>query len=241
MQPLRVALGFLTVLPVRPQETPPPRVWGRALSAFPLVGALVGGAVASVRGVALAWGIPPALAAALALTTGVLLTGGLHLDGLMDAADGLLGGATPEQRLTIMRDERVGAFGALAGLLALLLKFAALQSAPPAGIVLAGVWSRTVMALAVVGFPYARATGLGAWWKRHARRRDAGLAAGLAGGLSLAAGWPGVLGGLLVTLTAWATARWALRRVPGLTGDLYGALGELSETLALVLWAGLAV
>ncbi len=236
MQALRLALGFLTVIPAMPREEVPPARWGAALGMFPLVGALIGGAVLAVRAGALVVGFSPALAAALALTAGTMLTGGLHLDGLMDAADGLLGGATPEQRLTIMRDERVGAFGVLAGGLTLLLKFAALQHAAPEGVVLAAVWGRAVMAVAVVGFPYARPTGLGAWWKQHARPRHAWAAVGVAGLLTLAAGWKGLLAGLAVACLAWGTARWMLRRVPGLTGDLYGALGELSETLALILW-----
>ena len=233
----RLALCFLTVLPVMPREEGPAQAWGRALALFPLVGAVVGGGVLAVRQAALALGTTPALASALAVAAGVLLTGGLHLDGLMDAADGLLGGATPEARLTIMRDERVGAFGALAGMVALLLKFAALPSVPPWGVVLAAVWSRTLMALAVVAYPYARPTGLGAWWKAHARPHHGGLAVALAGALTLAAGLRSAVIGGLVALGGVLLTRWMLRRVPGLTGDLYGALGELTETLALVLWA----
>lgn len=237
IQAFRLALGFLTVLPLMWRGTIPERRWGHALAAFPLVGALLGGVTLGVRQGAWLLGLSPALAAALAVAASVLLTGGLHLDGLMDAADGLLGGNTPEQRLTIMHDERVGAFGALAGMVVLLLKFAALQSAAPWGIVLAATWSRTVMALSVVLAPSARPSGLGAWWKTHARPHHAWMAGGLAGALSLAAGWWGIATGLLAALFAWGMVRWMLRRVPGLTGDLYGALGELSETLMLLLWA----
>lgn len=237
MQPFRLALGFLTILPLTPHGEVPGRGWGNALVAFPVVGALLGSVTLVIRHGALLLGLSPALAAALAVVVSTLLTGGLHLDGLMDAADGLLGGATPEQRLAIMRDERVGAFGALAGMTVLLLKFAALQSTAPWGIVLASTWSRTVMALAIVSTPSARPNGLGAWWKKHARPRHAWLAGGLACALTLVAGLRGAATGLSAALFAWGLTRWMLRRVPGLTGDLYGALGELVETLTLLLWA----
>ncbi len=237
LRSLRWAFGLLTVLPLVPRDAPRPGEIGRALAAFPLVGAVVGGGVAGLRALAASLGATPAVAAAVALSAWVLLTGGLHLDGLMDAVDGLLGGRTPAQRLAIMRDERVGAFGALAGMLLLLLKFTALLSAPPPGVVLAAVLGRAVMAVAVAAFPAGRPEGLGAWWKRQATPRYAALAA-IGGALpALLSGPRGWLALVAATGALMLGSRFALRRLPGLTGDLYGALCEGAELAALLAWS----
>ncbi len=233
-------MRFLTVVPWGRWDDTQPEDLGCAAMLFPWVGALLGLAVAGARQGILALGGSPALAAALALTLWVLLTGGLHLDGLMDAADGLLGGTTAAQRLEIMRDERVGAFGALAAMLVLLVKYVALQTAPLPAVVYAPVLGRWTLTVAMAAFPYARPQGLGRMWFTQVGWKTAGVASLTVAWMAWALAWPGawlVWGS--AALLAWLLALWALRRVPGLTGDLYGALAELTETVALVLsiWA----
>ncbi len=235
------AVRFLTVLPWGRWEAAAPEDLGCAAALFPLVGALVGLGVIGTRAAAFALGASPALAAALALVAWVALTGGLHLDGLMDAADGLLGGQAPAQRLEIMRDERVGAFGVLAAGLILLIKYAALQTAPGAAVVLAAATGRWALTTAMAHFPYARPHGLGGMWHEQVTRLSWWAAS--AATLAVATLWPEArLWAAMVAgaLTGWLTARWASRRIPGLTGDVYGALAELTESATLVAAALLA-
>ena len=125
------ALHFLTTIPLLPQRPYSHAEFGRAVGFFPLVGLLIGGILAGLNAL-LKLAFPPAVAAALTLTAWVALTGALHLDGLLDSLDGLLGGHDAATRLEIMKDERVGAFGFAGGVLLLLVKFAALNDLPAA-------------------------------------------------------------------------------------------------------------
>ena len=127
--PPLAALQFLTIVPPIVRRPFTADEMGRAVGFFPLVGALLGGALA-----ALDWGLiqvlPQEVAAALILAAWVYATGALHLDGFLDACDGLFGGHTPEARLHIMRDERIGAFAMAGGGLLLIVKYAVLAHSP---------------------------------------------------------------------------------------------------------------
>lgn len=239
---LLAAFQFLTIAPALVRRAFTAQELGRAVGFFPLVGLALGGALS---GLALVLGLifPPGVVAALVLAAWVILTRALHLDGFMDACDGLFGGFTPERRLEIMRDSRVGAFGMAGGALVLIAQFAAIQAALawPLALLVAPVLGRWVMSLAVVLLPYARAEGLGRTMKDNARWPQAVLATVTALAAAwLALGWAGLaalaLAALVLTLGAWL----ALRRIPGLTGDLYGALGIAIELAVLLLLTGLA-
>ncbi len=228
------AVRFLTVLPWGRWAADATPDLGAAAVLFPLVGLLLGAVMAAVRAAALALGSTPCLAAALSLTGGIALTGGLHLDGLMDAADGLLGSHPPKRRLEIMHDARAGAFGVVAVITLLLLKLTALQTAPWQAVVFAPAMGRWGAALAMAAFPYARSGGLGRMWYDAVGFKQALLVTGLVAALLAAAGWWPAWGlWAWATLLGWAGARWALRRIPGLTGDVYGALIESLETIIL--------
>jgi adenosylcobinamide-GDP ribazoletransferase len=159
-----LAWSLLTVVPM-PSVDAAPRALARAAAFFPLVGAVLGAAVGGL-GLLLAPLLPPAPTVALQLAAVALLTGALHLDGLMDTADGVLGGRTTERRLEIMRDSRVGAFGVAAAGLLLLAQFSCLVELSPLprliALVLALALGRWAMALALGAFPSARSDGLGA-------------------------------------------------------------------------------
>jgi adenosylcobinamide-GDP ribazoletransferase len=237
--PFLAALQFLTIAPplVRRPFTPPEM--GRAVGYFPLVGVLLGGLLAGLDS-GLGFIFPPSVAAGLVLSAWVVLTGALHLDGFLDACDGLFGGHTPEARLHILRDERVGAFALAGGVLLLVVKYAALAAVPgrAVALVLAPTLGRWGMALAVVAFPYARPDGLGRDVKDHAAWRQAVLATGVALAASwLVGGWPGLAVMLLAGVTTWAGACFALGRLPGLTGDIYGAICEAVEAVILLFFA----
>jgi adenosylcobinamide-GDP ribazoletransferase len=181
---------------------------------------------------------PMPVVAVLILASWLLLTRALHIDGFMDTCDGLFGGFTPERRLEIMRDSRVGAFGVAGGGMLLLAKYAAIVSLTnSSGLLLAPVLGRWVLSMAIFAFPYARDKGLGRDMKDHAGWSQVILA----GVLSLLlvwffAGWTGLLAFALSGTVLWWGAGFILRRIPGLTGDSYGALCEVTEFVVLVLF-----
>jgi adenosylcobinamide-GDP ribazoletransferase len=233
------AVAFLTVLPLPGRWRIQPRHLARSTPWFPLVGLLLGVLLAGadyLLGLFVAAPARDALIIALALA----LSGALHLDGLMDTCDGVFAPVGPERRLEIMRDSHVGSFGVAAAGLVLIGKYAALASlgdAPRgAALIAMAVLGRWAMTLAVVAFPAGRGEGLGRLVKDGARWSDLLVAGWLAAGVCLVAlAWSGGLLFLLVSLLAWLCGRALARQLPGLTGDSYGALNEVSELLALAL------
>ncbi|MEO8669072.1 MAG: adenosylcobinamide-GDP ribazoletransferase, partial [Bauldia sp.] len=167
---LRPALAFLTRLPPLPfgrmQDRDAPDL-GRAARVFPVIGGIVGIVGGAVLLVATWLGESPVLAALLAVAATCLLTGGLHEDGLTDTADGFGGGRSAEQKLAIMDDSRIGAYGALALVFSVLFRVAALSSLAEAGawsaalgLVAAEAASRAAMVRLWHGLPAARLGGL---------------------------------------------------------------------------------
>jgi adenosylcobinamide-GDP ribazoletransferase len=231
-----VALRFLTIVPplVRRQLTS--REIGQAVGWFPAVGVLLGTALAGVDYV-LGFLFPAGVSAALLLVTWVLVTGALHLDGFLDTCDGLFGGRTPDARLRIMRDERVGAFAVLGGILLFVVKYSCLINLADRTIALivTPTVARWGMGVSVVAFPYARPEGLGRGMKDHAGWRQVVLASITAIlTATLAARWLGLIIVAVAAVTTITAAAFVLRRLPGLTGDTYGALCELLEALTLL-------
>lgn len=229
------ALQFLTIAPPLVRRAFTPAELGRAVGVFPLVGLLLGGVLAGLDALL---PLPKTVNSALVLTAWVVATGALHLDGFLDSCDGLLGGHTPEERLRIMRDERVGAFAVIGGVLLLLLKYVSVLEVPSAqrgvALIVAVTLGRWSMALAVVLFPYARPEGLGRDLKDQAGWREAALATGLAGIAVGLASWPGLAAMLVAGALTWMGGRFVLGRLPGLTGDSYGALCEVVEVAVLL-------
>ena len=240
---LLAAVRFLSVLPMpgraqlfEKDETTPRLVIGAAY--FPLVGLLLACLLWLL--VLILTPLVPQLALAALLVVGlVILTGGLHLDGLMDTCDGLLGGSTPERKLEIMRDSRVGSFGVLGGACILLLKFALLASvnihALPLALLLALPSARWATVLALRVFPSARPTGLGAAFHQAITTEGVLLAGIIAVAIVLLAGQLiGLIVWVSVTTAALVLAFWITRSIGGLTGDSYGAIAEVAEVVALL-------
>lgn len=229
---LRAALAFLTILPV---GYPTGRQPGYAYGWFPLVGLLVGLALAGVA--SLPWPTPATRGFCLLLVW-VVLTGGLHLDGFGDSCDGLLATTTPERRLEIMKDPRTGSWAVVGLILLLLGKWVFLQTAPAGALLIIPVIARWAMVLAAVRFAYARSGGLGGYFRQGVgapQERLATLWTLLIGGVLL--WWLGgrlLLLGLTPLLTVGLGGRWAAARLNGgLTGDSYGAICEASELISL--------
>lgn len=234
---MRAALGFLT--PFGPAASPGPRT----LRWFPPVGAVIGALVGAVWWAsAREWG-PSLVPAALAVTADLVLTGMLHLDGLADAADGLLPHLDRSRRLEVMAQPVVGAFGLGATAAVLLLRFAAFGGQKADVALVAGVWcaSRTLMVAVTLRLPYARQAGLASAFLGDDRRVSAGVVgAGAAASVALAVwgrGWVGAVGLALGTLVGAAVVWLARRRIGGFTGDVLGAAAVVSETVALTVTA----
>jgi adenosylcobinamide-GDP ribazoletransferase len=240
------AVQFLLVSPAFVRREFSPRELGRATGFYPLVGLLLG-ALLVLADILMSHVFPVQVRSAVLLALWIMLTGALHFDGFLDACDGLLGGATPERRLEIMRDERTGAYALAGGALLLLIMFSSLGAISTgrwAALLLAPVLGRCGLTAAVVAFPYARPSGLGTDVKAHAGAAQL-LIAGLTT-LAVLAGLTWALrnyagaGALLTSgLVWWLGARFVLRRVPGMTGDTYGALNMLIEATALLTFVAL--
>lgn len=236
---LQIAFSLLTTLPL-----PAPARWqpgdsGRAAGWFSLAGLVVGLLVAGIHGLSGQF-LPPLVTGALALTAWAALTGGLHLDGLADCADGLAYPGAPEKRLEIMKDPRLGAFGAIGLGLALLLKFAALASLSPASLPalpLAAALARWCILPAGL-LPLARPGGLGADFAAGLRKESLLWGALIPLGMILLTGRRGLLAAGMGLLTGAGVLWLAKRRLGGVTGDVFGLLVESVEIAVLTayLW-----
>jgi adenosylcobinamide-GDP ribazoletransferase len=213
-----------------------PRDWGHSALFYPLVGLLIGALLAVLQ---FAIGASDALLqAAVLLTAWVLLTGGLHLDGLADTADAWVGGHGDRQRtLDIMKDPRSGPAAVSAVVLVLLLKFAALavllQGGAWPALLLAPLLGRAALLGLLLSTPYVRAGGMGAAIAGHLPRKTALalLLVTAAGVCLLADGWKALLAVLVV---GFLLRRAFLARLGGMTGDMLGAAVELAEAAALL-------
>src|SRR5215831_16877252 len=226
---LRVAICFYTTLPLPAPTATIAAADGTALAraswCVPLVGALIGAIAALAYWVAIRLNLPPVVAATLAVGAGMLTTGCLHEDGLADTADGF-GGETRERRLEIMRDGRIGAFGACALVMAIALRVGA-HAAARAGLPL---FMRLV--------PPARVDGLSAAaGAPPLGRAVAALAIGVAV-LAIALGVDNALITVALLLAAGIVMAWLCRRrIGGQTGDTLGALEQVWECLVLLVTA----
>jgi adenosylcobinamide-GDP ribazoletransferase len=236
---VRRAFSFLTVLgrAAVPNE--------RTLTWFPIVGLIVGAIVGGAWWVAGRWW-PAALAAAVAVAVDAVVTGGLHLDGLADSADGLIPPVSRARRFEIMADPRVGAFGALALVLVLGLRVGALAATPAKVLAVMGLWcgSRTLMAAVARTLPSAHPDGgMAAAFtgprsgSQHVAARYGVGAYGLAlacGVAAVGSGSRGIEAVAAEVVAALAVVWFAQRRLGGYTGDVLGACGVIGETVGLL-------
>jgi adenosylcobinamide-GDP ribazoletransferase len=232
---LRIAFGLMTTLPVRLPDDWSTGDSGRAAAWYPFVG-LVIGALTWLAWRAAIWIFPPLVAGVLALVVWIVLSGGLHLDGLADCCDGLLASTSVERRLEIMKDPHVGAFGVIGLISVLLLKAATLASLTPPfayGILLATSLARWCI-LPCGLLPLARPSGMGVDFALGFRRSFIAWGAIIPLVIAVLLGIRGVLSAL-AGLGAAALVLWLARsRVGGVTGDVFGMLVEVVETIVLI-------
>lgn len=233
-RPLMLALALLTTLPVPHPTASNPDDAGRAPLTYPLVGLLLGALL-----IGASWALfdlPPLAGAAIVLTLWTVLTGALHLDGLADCADGLLGRhADGEDRRTIMRDRHVGRVAVVVLVLVLISKFAGVAAALDHGnllpLLLAPVLGRAAVLALMCALPCASPGGMAQAITTHLPRKTGWLVVAVVAGLALILAPAALLIGAPV---AWLIGHGALRRLGGATGDVYGAAIELVETAVLL-------
>ncbi|MCB6178719.1 adenosylcobinamide-GDP ribazoletransferase [Rhodobacter sp. Har01] len=232
------ALALLTRLPL-----PDHRPQGAAAAwAWPLAGLVIGLLAAAALWLCQALGLAAGASATAALAVQALLTGALHEDGLADTADGLIGGRDRDRRLAIMKDSRIGSFGALALVLVTLAQWSALTALVATGqaaaaLIAAAALSRAPMAVLMAALPAARPDGLSASSGRPSATTAAtAVALGLVFALALA-GFAALKAALLAAVLCTLLARAAQRRIGGQTGDILGAAQQLSFAAALAAFA----
>lgn len=232
---LRIAFGLLTTLPFRLPEDWSAGDSGRAAVWYPLVGVAIGVLTW------LAWKgatflFPSLVTGVITLAAWVLLTGGLHLDGLADCCDGLFASVSRERRLEIMKDPHVGTFGTIGLILILFLKaavLASLMSVSSFGILLAATLARWCILPAAL-LPLARSSGMAADFKSGLRQSSIILSAIIPLALMVLLGLRGIFSTLVGVVTAALMLWFAKSRIGGVTGDVFGMIVEAVETTVLL-------
>ena len=237
MSGLLVAARYLTILPLPASDHGSLDNLGRAAAWFPVVGFGIGAGLVLVDRVT-TWLFPSLLSALLVVTAWKLLTGGLHLDGLADCLDGLVG-RDPAQRLAIMRDSRIGAFGAVGLILFLFLEVAAVSEIGTpwrwGALLTAPAFARATPPLTARLFRTARPYGHGAAFRAGLSRAAAPVALAVASLVALLGLGPGGLVATAVALAAAVLVAWFLAaRLGGITGDVLGASIEAAELVTLL-------
>ena len=244
---IRIAVSFSTILPVDPAMPVENGEVARASWALPVAGLVVGLAGATVYAIAHRIGLPAEAAALLALAATMLVTGALHEDGLADTLDGLGGGKSREQKLEIMRDSRIGTYGACALIVSITLRWTALATiAEPAAVAAALLIAHAAARAALPAFmwliPPARPDGLSAG-AGQPPQQSAIIAVGI-GILCLAIGFgagKAVMGLILLSIVALILGYIATRQIGGQTGDILGALEQGSEIVVLLMATALVL
>jgi len=230
------AIEFLTVFPTPLKGKVSEDAIRKSLVFFPLVGLFIGTILLGLYYV-LVLILPVSIVCALLIAALILLTGGHHIDGLIDTCDGIFGGQSREERLVIMSDTKVGAFGITGIILLLLVKYATLTYLlGMSSLLLMPTLGRWAMTCAIFCFPYARASGLGLPFKQGINWQRFAVASALSLVLcTLLMSWKGIV--LLVALCAvvYGIGRFIQSRIGGLTGDNYGAINEIAEVATLLL------
>ena len=247
MNEFLIGLQFLTRIYVVKQSVWTEKSFGESVKFFPAVGAVLGIISAAVVGVINFFGLP-IFTGAVGFATLIILTGGIHCDGLMDSADGLFSGREREKILEIMKDSRAGAFGVVAMILVAALEISTLAELAKfstaqlcAAIFSAPIIARLMMVVTIGTYPYARESGMGKSFAKFTTWRTIIFAAAETFLLLLPLNFIGknfficaAAATFAAFLVTWKFANFATKKIGGVTGDIYGAVTMLSEMFALI-------
>jgi adenosylcobinamide-GDP ribazoletransferase len=235
------ALVFYTIIPL-------PSTWTldfkRIARWATWIGFLIGMLLAGLNFLLLQTPLSSFLRGVLVVAAWIAITGGLHLDGVMDTADGLAV-PDPERRLAVMSDSRTGAFGVMAAVVLILLKVGAIAAltSPRSCVflILVPIWGRWAQVLAIALYPYLKAEGKGAFHRRSLKLpQDLWPSVVLFVGISITSialephQWLSHGGSLALGLfISWGIGAWFYQQLNGMTGDSYGAIVEWVEALII--------
>lgn len=238
MRSFLTALQFLTIIPAGKRRVDE-RHLPLAVACFPLVGLLIGLIFIPIVRILAVSGLNEMALSCIIVVILIVITGGLHLDGLADMFDALASGKPKDEMLAIMRDPHIGTMGVLALISILILKVSLLSCLSGSGkiipIILMCVFSRWSIVMALSSFPYARSEGKAKIFIECARPKITALAALIAFVIAFAAvRLQGVAIFALVTAAAYLFMKSVVRKIDGITGDVLGALSELTEVTTLL-------
>lgn len=236
MRTFLAAVSFLTIIPVPGKDVPP----GRAAIFFPLVGAILGAAGAGLF-FAASFVLPTSIAALIAVAFWTVISGVLHEDGLADVADAMRAGRTRQRMIAILKDSRIGTYGAVAIVLSIAARWQALEHVPAQHILLVCIITQTVARAGIVALAWlSRPSGDGLGLAFSSSLTTTGALIAIAQGLiaSMLLGWRP---GLLILLGAYLIIRGArtyfYKRIGGVNGDCLGATEQFLEIFILILFA----
>jgi adenosylcobinamide-GDP ribazoletransferase len=236
MRTFLAAISFLTIIPANGKDVPP----GRAAIFFPLVGAILGAAGAGVF-ITASLILPPTIAALLVVAFWTAISGVLHEDGLADVADAMRAGRTREKMLAILKDSRIGTYGAVAIVLSIVARWQALQHVPANRILEVCIIAQTVPRAAMVALAWlSRPSGDGLGYAFSSSLTTPGSLIAIAQGLiaSMLLGWrPALLIVAGAYLIVRAARAYFYKRIGGVNGDCLGATEQLLEIFILILFA----
>ncbi|MDF2571412.1 MAG: cobS [Sporomusa sp.] len=239
MKDFFTGLQFLTRIRVVEQTDWSPDSFGRSVKYFTLIGVIIGVILAGINYV-LSQFLPSHVLAAVIILAEIVLTGGLHCDGFMDTADGVFSGRSRERMLEIMKDSRVGANGVVAFVLLLLLKYSVIVDMTPTmlttALLIMPVAGRVAMVVSITSFPYARPDGMGKAFAQFAGRTTLIIAVTFALAFIVPFGLQSLISAGGAVLAGVLSARYFANVLGGLTGDTYGAITELTELVALLVF-----
>ena len=247
MNSFLIGLQFLTRIFVVKQSIWTEQSFGESVKYFPAVGAVLGTICAGVVG-AINFLHLPLFTGTIGFASLIILTGGIHCDGLMDSADGLFSGREREKILEIMKDSRAGSFGVVAMILVAAIEISTLIELALlstwflcAAIYSAPIIARLMMVVTIGAFPYARESGMGKAFAKFTTRRTIIFAAGETLLLLLPLNFISeifflcaAVAILIALIITWRFASFSTKKIGGVTGDIYGAVTTLSEMFVLI-------
>ena len=244
MKAFFAALQFLTVIPLPQALLLDEKSLGKSVPFFPLVGLFIG-VLAAAADLLFGYALPSFAATCLTVLVLIAITGGLHMDGLADTADGFWSARTRDKMLVIMRDSRIGTMGVLAIFFVVSLKIAALIpiAAPQrmGVLIIMPMAGRTAIIIMMTALRYARTEGglAAIFARKYSWWTPAGAIFLLLAAGGILGGWLGLAASVTAVVAAGLVTRYAYKKIGGFTGDTLGAVSEITETvlaLAAAAW-----